>query len=117
MKMRRLLSAQHPSEHSASTAEYQHGKKIPGNFVHSMIHYQGNNSQNQEIESSQQKPPKKFLAALPFPGEKSGQEGDDDVDTYNTSGNHLFRQVKAIEQKGHKQQKSGGQKIGQEQTL
>lgn len=117
MTMRRLLSTEHTSKHSASAAENEHGKKISGNLPHSLIHDQRNHDQNEEIQSPQQKPPEEFSVSLSFPCQETCQKGDKDVDSHNTCGYHLFRQIKAIEQEGKEQQKPGGEQIGQEQAF
>lgn len=117
MTMRRLLSTEHTSKHSASAAENEHGKKISGNLPHSLIHDQRNHDQNEKIQSPQQKPPEEFSVPLSFPCQETCQKGDKDVDSHNTCGYHLFRQIKAVEQEGKEQQKPGGEQIGQEQAF
>ena len=104
-----VLSAYHSPQHPASTAEHEHGKKVPGYFIHAMIGNQGHHNKDEEIQAAHQKPPQEFLAPFPFPSQKTGKKGNDYVDTNDADGHNLFRQAEAVEKKGQQKEQSGGE--------
>lgn len=61
-----------------------------------MIEDKRNDNEDGKIETSHEKPPQEFPAALTFPGKKSGKESDDDVDADDAYGYNLFRQPEAV---------------------
>lgn len=111
------LSAQHSPKHSASAAQQQYGKKVPGHSAHSVIDDQGKDEQDEKIQSAHQKSPQELAAPFPLSGKKAGKKGDDDVDADNTQGYDLFRQAEAVEEQSQQKEQSGGKKVGYEQTF
>lgn len=80
-----------------------HGGQIARRF-----HHHGQNQQDDKVNASCKQSPQELAVSFPFPGDKAGKEGGNDINRGDTDGNDPLRKPQPVHEKRQKQQKDTG---------